>query len=90
VLQGVARSLLEPGCFAATAPVGQALGHGDIADELPAGFVVGLLQCQSLVVDKSARSGKAAHVALLRPVGHQLEFEGLQALHTGILSSSCE
>ncbi|MNV63385.1 hypothetical protein D3C71_1559750 [compost metagenome] len=66
------------------------LGLGDIADELPVGFVVGLLQCQSLVVDESARSGKAAHAALLRPVGHQLEFEGLQALHTGILSSSYE
>ena len=87
LLQGVAGSILEPGCLAAMAPVGQLLGHGHVGYEFPTGLVVGLLQCQGLVVDESARAGKAAHAALLLPVGHQLEFEGLQTLHTGILSS---
>ena len=88
MLQRMHRRVLEPWCFKAIAPLGQALCHGYIADEFLTGFVIGLLQRQCVVVDESARLGKPAHVLLLLPIGNQLEFESLQAQHA-VITYSC-
>jgi len=48
---------------------------------LLASLVALLLQRQRLVIDKSARTGKAAHIALLLAVWHQFVFVCLQTLH---------
>lgn len=82
--------VLEPRCLRPVAPSRQVLCHGDIADEVAAGLVVSLLQRQRLVVDESARSGKAAHVALLFAGRLQFVFEGLKSLHRPIIKLANE
>ena len=81
LLQRVRGRVRQPGCLWAVAPGGQVLGHGHVADELAARLVIGLLQRQGLVEDEPARARKPRHLALLRTIGHQFKFEGLQALH---------
>ena len=63
------RRFREPPGLGAIAPRREVLRHGDVADELVPGFVVGLLQRQRLVKHETARPGEAAHIALLFAVG---------------------
>lgn len=71
----------EPRCFNRVTPFGQALRHRHVADELTARFIVGLLQGQRMVINIPARSGEAAHLALLLAVGLEFILKCLAALH---------
>ena len=85
MLKGVNGCILEPGCLATIAPFGQALCHGEVANEFFTGLMIGLLQCQCLVKDETARTGKAAHGALLLTIGHEFVLEGLASKHAFIV-----
>ena len=73
----IAGRVLKPRRVKTIAPVGQALRHRHIADEFISGLVILLLQRQCLVIDETARTSEAAHIALLFTVGHQFVFVGL-------------
>ncbi|MOA43122.1 hypothetical protein D3C78_1652440 [compost metagenome] len=72
---------LQPSRFGTVAPGRQLFRHRHIADELAAGFAVGLLQRQRLVEHEPAGACEAAHLALLLAGRHQFVFEGLESLH---------
>jgi hypothetical protein len=79
LLQGMRGRFFEPRKL--FLPLGKEVRHCHVADEFSACVVVGLLQRQSLVIDKPTRTRKAAHVALLLAIWHEFVLEGLQAFH---------
>lgn len=81
MLQRVDGGFSQPGRFGAVAPGRQPFGHRHVADELAAGFAVGLLQRQRLVEHEPAGASEAAHQALLFAARHQFVLEGLESLH---------
>src|SRR5882724_404741 len=85
LLQRVRRRIPEPRCLRTVAPLGEQLAQPCIAHFPLAALIARFLQRQRLVVDESAGTGEAAHVAFLRPVGLQLALESLHALHEPII-----
>ncbi len=85
LLQRVHRRIGQPCRFCAVAPLGEQLAQARIAQFLLSMFVAFLLQRQRLVEHEAARSGEAAHLALLFAGRHQFVLEGLEALHGSIL-----
>lgn len=81
MLQRMNGRFFQPDRFGAVAPGGQLPGHRHIADELAAGFAVGLLQRQGLVEHEPTGAGEAVHQALLFAGRHQFVFESLESLH---------
>jgi hypothetical protein len=75
------RGILQPCGFRVAAPLGQQPAQSGVADLLLARIKARLLQSQSLVVDKAARPGEAAHLVPLCSIGTKLKLEGLQAFH---------
>lgn len=72
MLQSLRRRRPEPGKF--VSPLGNKGCHFNLTNEPVSCFVICILQGQRLVVDKSARAGRPAHIALLPFAGHQLVF----------------
>src|SRR3990170_2217783 len=81
------RRIPEPRCFRAIAPLGEQFAQSSVAELLLVRFKTFFLHGQRLVEHKPARSGKAAHVAMLLAIGNQFIFERLESLHSDSISS---
>lgn len=73
--------ILEPKGLDVASPPGQAFAEIDVADELAAGLVAGLLQSRGLVEDEPTGTSKTTHGRRLRSVGHRFERVGLEPPH---------
>ncbi|OIQ78992.1 hypothetical protein GALL_392960 [mine drainage metagenome] len=81
LLQRMNRRICEPKSLCAIAPSCEFLAQPGVAQLLLATIKALLLQRQRLVEDEPARACEAAHLALLFAGRHELELEGLEALH---------
>jgi len=61
------------------------LAHTGVGNALATRLVVRIVQCQSLVVYKSARASELTHLARLLTVRHEFVFVGLDTLHGYII-----
>jgi putative transposase len=81
LLQRVDGRISQPRCVRAVAPFGEQLAQARITELLLTLLVAFFLQRQRLVEHEPARSGEAAHLALLFAGWHQFVLEGLESLH---------